>query len=175
MYRLRLLAQPLCALLLLTACGTAPYSDAAQQLEPPPAGSPTTGEPLARPDNRLALDGNLIITIATPKSFTPTDTAYPRTPRAVAFDLLIDNEGTDTYRASRLAVTATSNGAAALQVIDSTQGYTGFVGATDDVLPGQSLRLAVAFAVPTDRAVVRLVVQPDAAGGREITAFEGNV
>jgi hypothetical protein len=170
----RLLAQPLCALLVLTACG-GPYSDAAPQLLPASATSAPAGEPVARNDNRRALGNDLTITISTPKSFTPTDTAYPRTPRAVAFELTIDNDGTGTYRASQLAVTATCNSADALQVIDSTQGYTGFVGATDNVPPGQSLRVVVAFAVPAERAVLRLNVQPDASGGSETTVFEGSV
>jgi hypothetical protein len=168
-----------CTLILAAACAAGPYSDAApdpQRL----SGSQTTsssargGETSTRPGGRHTLTGGLAVTVSAPKAFTPTETASPHAPRAVAFELTIDNEGSDVYRPAQLAVTATSNGVAALQVIDSTQGYTGIVGA-DDLPPGKHLRVAVAFAIPKEPAEVTLRIQPNAADGGGSTLFQGTV
>jgi len=60
-------------------------------------------------------------------------------------DLVIENTGVEVYQPAQLAVTATSNGNAALQVIDSTQGYTGSVSTpTDELPPGQHLLIGSA-------------------------------
>jgi hypothetical protein len=164
-----------CALLLLTGCAGA-YSDAAQHLDSPenPAAATSPGAP-ARNLDRKPLGNGLTITISPPKPFTPTDNAYPETPRAVAFEMTIDNEGATAYRPSRLAVTATCDGATIEQVIDSTQGYAGVVGGTDDVVPGQTMRFAVAFALPNRQVVVRVAVQPDTARDSSVLVFEGAV
>ena len=169
-----------CALVFLAGCGAVPSSDAAPAPQPLSAsasstGSASSGEPAARPSGRRTLGNGLAITVSAPKVFTPTAAAYPRTARAVAFELTIDNLGTDPYRPSQLSVTATSNGAAALQVIDSTQGYTGFLGTDDEVPPGQHIRIPVAFAVPAERAEVDLVVQANATDGGGVTVFHGTV
>jgi len=79
------------------------------------------------------------------------------------------------YRPSQLSVTATSNGTTALQVKDSTQGYHGFLGTTEDLPPGKNLRVTVAFAVPAERSVMRLLVRPDATDGDEVVVYEGTV
>jgi hypothetical protein len=167
-----------CALPLLAACGAGPYSVAAQDVQPLTARSTSTTtshESRAGADNRRELGNGLMITVSAPKAFTPTDAAYPRSPRAVAFELIIDNEGTDGYRPAQLSVTATCNGTAAPQVIDSTQGYTGSVGTTEEVPPGQRVRLAVAFGIPREQTEVALLVQPDALDGGQIRLFEGTV
>jgi hypothetical protein len=165
------LAAGCCGLLLMAACA-GPYSDAAPDVQPLTSRSTSATTPAD--NNRLPLGNGLMITVSAPKTFTPTETAYPRTPRAVAFDLIIDNESTAGYRPSQLAVTATCNGAKALQVIDSTQGYPGSVAATDEVPPGQQVRLAVAFAVPSGRTGLALTVQPNQ-DGPGTTVFEGTV
>lgn len=121
------------------------------------------------------MENGLSVTVSPPKVFTPTDAASPRVPRAVAFDMVIDNEGTAIYRPSQLSVTATAAGATAVQVIDSTQGYTGFVGVDEEVAPGHQVRLAVAFAVPVEPSSFQLVVQPDALDGSRMTVFQGTV
>jgi hypothetical protein len=87
--------------------------------------------------------------------------------------MIIANHGTTMYRPSQLSVTATCNGATALQMKDSTQGYNGLVGATEDLPPGRNLRVTVAFAVPAERAMIRLTVQPDATGGDQVVVYEG--
>jgi hypothetical protein len=167
-----------CALVFLAGCGAVPSSDAAPSPQPLSAhastGSASTGEPAARPSGQRTLGNGLAITVSAPKVFTPTEAAYPRTPRAVAFELTIDNLGTDPYRPSQLSVTATSNGAAALQVIDSTQGYTGIVDA-DTLPPGEHLRVPVAFAIPKERAEVTLRIQPNAEDGGGVVLFQGTV
>ncbi|MFL6144700.1 MAG: hypothetical protein ACJ72N_22905 [Labedaea sp.] len=176
MHRVRLVAAA-SALLLLAGCAR-PVSDATQDLQPLDV-SPTTvavkSEPNSHATERRVFDHGLVVTVSPPRSFTPTDTAYPRSPRAAAFDLLIDNEGAEVYQPSQLSVSATCNGDTALQVIDSTQGYTGLIGATKDVPPGGHLRITVAFAVPPDWAEVALLVQPDAQRGGRVTMYEGGV
>jgi hypothetical protein len=162
-----------CGLLLITACG-APYSDAAQgpdtltRTSVPTRSTETSTKP-------RVLTENLTVTVSPPTSFTPTEAAYPKAQRAVAFELIIMNEGRTTYRPSRLAISALSNGESARQVVDSTQGYTGFVGAIEDVPPGQSVRVVVAFAVPVGRAELQVMVQPDAEEGSRVMVFEGGV
>lgn len=169
------LAAAACALLPLTGCAGA-YSDASHQLAPMsarPASAPDSGQPARSDNQRVVVDG-LAITLLPPKSFTPTASAHPRAPRAVAFDLIIDNESPEDYQPSELSVAAFSNGLPAAQVIDSTQGYTGLVGA-DEVPPGQSLRISVAFAVPADPADVRLLVRPRVLDGGQVTLFDGTL
>lgn len=173
------LAAAACGLLLTVACSAGPVSDAAQQPEPlassetrssarPPTPTPRTG-------NQKLLDNGLTVTFSAPKSFTPTEAATPRAPRAVAFDLIIENGSGTVYRPAQLSITAVVNGENAAQVVDSTQGYTGFVGPTDEVPPGKNVRVAVAFAVPLERADLVLVVQPDTVESRAFTVFEGTV
>jgi hypothetical protein len=168
-----------CALLLSAACSAGPVSDAAQQPDPLTAGStrtfPRTPAPTTRLGNQRLLDNGLSVALSAPKSFTPTDAASPRTSRAVAFDMIIENGSGTVYRPAQLSVIALVNGESAAQVVDSTQGYTGFVGAADEVPPGQNVRVTVAFAVPVTRAELRLLLQPDAVDGRRITVFEGTV
>jgi hypothetical protein len=168
------LTAALCALLLLAGCAAGPYSAASQNLEPLTA-SPSNQPSSSAPGTPHMLDDGLSVTVSAPKSFTPTDAAYPHTPRAVAFDLVVENRGADDYRPAQLTVTATGNGKPALQVIDSTQGYTATLGGTDDELaPGARLRLSVAFAVPDQRAEVMLMIQTSATG-RRFTLFTGAV
>jgi hypothetical protein len=166
-------------LLLSAACGAGPVSGAAQQPDPLTATStrtaPRSPAPTTGMGNQRLLDNGLSVALSAPKSFTPTDAASPRTPRAVAFDMIIENGSGTVYRPAQLSVIALVNGQSAAQVVDSTQGYTGFVGGTDEVPPGQNVRVTVAFAVPPTRADLRLLVQPDASDGRQITVFEGTV
>ena len=129
-----------CALLLSAACTATPVSNAAEQPDPLTArqSSSSVRPPASttRPANQRILDNGLMVTVSAPKSFTPTDAAYPHAPRAVAFDLIIENGSTTVYRPAQLSVTALVDGESAAQVVDSTQGYTGFFGATDEVPPG---------------------------------------
>lgn len=167
-----------CALLLSASCSAGPYSDAAQ-LDPltsqRSSTAPRTSPSPSRLANQRLLDNGLTVTISAPKTFTPTDAAFPHSPRAVAFDMIIENGSETVYRPAQLAVNALVDGESAAQVVDSTQGYTGFYGATDEVPPGQNVRVVVAFAVPVKRTDLRLVVQPDSVEGSMVTVFEGTV
>jgi hypothetical protein len=170
------LAVAACAMLLLgtllSACAVGGYAGAAQEIQPLSASS-SPGPTSSSPATRMLADG-LTITVSPPREFTPTSAASPQSPRAVAFDLVVRNDGTDAYHPAELAVTAIANRSAALQVIDSTQGYTGFAGATRDVAPGETIHLSVAFAVPAQRSEFRLMVQPDSQNS-VVTLFEGAV
>ena len=180
MNRVRLAAAA-CALLFVAGCDADAVTGSGQQLDSLTASS--SGAPAARPatpsSTRLAnqrlFDNGLSVTVSAPKSFTPTDAALPRSPRAIAFDLIIENGSGRVYRPARLSILATVDDKAAPQLVDSTQGYTGFVGTVDEVAPGQSVRVTVAFAVPTERAHLQLSVQPDAADSQRLTVYEGTV
>ncbi|GLZ41048.1 hypothetical protein [Actinokineospora sp. NBRC 105648] len=169
------LAGALCALLVvLTGCGGGPaYTASADQ----PAPS-TASEELAqsgvppRSGERRPLGNGLTITLSAPKSFVPADSAYPEAVRAIGFEMTVVNNGTSAYRPTLLSLSAMANGAKTQQVIDSTQGYSGVVGAAD-VPPGRSTRFSVAFAVPEEKAEVQVSAQPDPAGATMVTVFDG--
>jgi hypothetical protein len=165
------LAAAACALLLTAAC-SGPYSDAA---EAPLAvrSSTSSSSSSSATANQQVLDGDLTITVSPPRPFTPTNAASPRADRAVGFELIIGNQGKTAYRPAELSITAACDGANVRQLVDSTQGYTGFVSSTDEVAPGKTVRVVVAFAVPREQANLRLMVQPDATEGSRVTVFEG--
>jgi hypothetical protein len=167
------LAAAACALLLTAAC-SGPYSDAAQT---PLAvrSSTSSSASSAAADQKKVLEGDLTVTVSAPRTFTPTDAASPRADRAVGFELIIGNEGETAYRPSELSITVACNGANARQLVDSTQGYTGFVSSTDEIAPGKTVRVVVAFAVPREPANVRLMVRPGTTGGGRVTVYEGTV
>lgn len=102
------------------------------------------------------------VVISAPKSFHPSGSAYPRSNRAVAFEIAIRNDGDQPYRLSELSVSAMVDGAAAKQMVDSTQGYSGIVDADKDVKPGRDARVTLAFAVPDETVPLRLTVRPTA-------------
>jgi hypothetical protein len=115
---------------------------------------------------RRSVAGGLVVEVSGPKTITPSDTAYPKSKRAVAFEITIDNEGTDVFHTDDLLVTATANGHTAAQVADSTQGYTGTSDIPAQLAPGKSAHVTIAFAAPTESAAVELRVQAeDEAGG----------
>lgn len=170
------LAVAACVLLVVTACGVGHSSSDDVSLSVRTA-SPTAAA--ERSDYRSSeqagtpLGNGVTLIVSAPRSFTPTDTAYPRAARAVAFDMVIENGGNSVYRPAQLSFVATVDGVAAEQVIDSTQGYTGVVGAIDEVLPNQDLRFAVAFGVPVEPCVVRVEVRPDTVSTAAIPIYDG--
>lgn len=171
-----------CVLLALTAgCGVdAMNSASATGL----SRTPTTtmrGEPAAKVTDgpakfgdRLPAGESLVVGVSAPKSFVPSETAYPHAPRAVAFEISIENQGTRPYRPSQLMIKAvTADGRTAVQVVDTPQGYTGVAGTGADVPPGKSVRLTIAFAVPADQVDLRVMVQPDASVAAMLAEFAG--
>ena len=170
------LAVAACVLLVLTACGANPSSDGSRPSirSAAPTAAAERSDYLVK-GARKSLGDDITLTVSAPKSFTPTDTAYPRTGRAVAFEMVIDNRSATIYRPAQLSFVATADGVAADQVIDSTQGYTGVVGATDEVLPDQTVRFAVAFGVPDQPCVVRVAVRPGSDSANAIPIYDGTV
>jgi hypothetical protein len=173
------LAVAACVLLVLTACGAGHAVDGddsvRQSLDTP---SPTVAAEradLAADELVRSLGEGITLTVSAPTSFTPTDTAYPRAARAVAFDLVIDNGSDTVYRPAQLSFVATADGVATDQVIDSTQGYTGVVGAIDEVLPSETLRFAIAFGVPSKPCVVRVAVRAASSAASAIPIFDGTI
>ncbi len=174
------LAVAACVLLVLTACGAGRAADNVEQAlqTPDPTAAAersdygTTGP--SGPTTKALGDG-ITLTVSAPTSFTPTDTAYPRADRAVAFAMEVENKSGTIYRPAQLSFVATADGVGIDQVIDSTQGYTGVVGAIDEVLPSQTLRFAVAFGVPPEQCVVRVAVRPQSSAANAIPIFDGTV
>ncbi|OZM74175.1 hypothetical protein CFN78_06200 [Amycolatopsis antarctica] len=157
------------ALLVLTACGA---TEASEGPTPGIAGRPVAG---AAPAGSTAdptgltfgseyrFASGLTVRISTPKSFRPSDTAYPRSDRAVAVEVSLYNEGARSFRLSNLTAVARIDGAPAKQVVDPTQGFNGVVNADTDLPQGRNVRLMLAFAVPARPAELTLSVQPDGA------------
>lgn len=170
------LAVAACVLLVLVGCGIGHSSEVGA---PARSASPTAAaersEYRATDNAHKPLGDGVVLTISRPTSFTPTDTAYPRAARAVAFELTIDNGSALAYRPASLAFTATVDGAPTEQVIDSTQGYTGTSGATEEVAPDTSLRIAVAFAAPDRPCRMRVAVRQKATDTTSVLLYDGTV
>ncbi|MPZ83663.1 MAG: hypothetical protein GEV28_26030 [Actinophytocola sp.] len=170
------LAVAACALLVLVGCGIGHSTEAVQSK---PTSTPTAAaersDYRASDGMRKSLGDGVLLTVSPPKSFTPTDTAYPRVPRAVAFEMVVDNGSTVPFRPAQLTFVALVEGRQAEQVIDSTQGYIGVSGTTDEVPPDESLRFAVAFAVPEHTCAVQVSVRPDGADSVAIGLYDGAV
>jgi hypothetical protein len=173
------LAVAACVLLVLTACGAGHAADnddgARQSLGAPAPTAAAERADLASGGLVRSLGEGITLTVSAPTSFTPTDTAYPRAARAVAFELMIDNGSDAVYRPAQLSFVATADGVETDQVIDSTQGYTGVVGAIDEVLPSKTLRFAIAFRVPGKPCTVRVAVRPASSASSAIPIFDGTV
>lgn len=170
------LAVAACALLVLVGCGighSAQTSSASQQAIPTAAAERSDIQ--GADGLRKAIGHGVVLTMSAPKSFTPTDTALPQAPRAVAFEMTVDNDSPVTYRPAGLSFTATINGVPTEQVIDSTQGYNGPSGATEEVAPNGSLRIAVAFAISEDHSRLRVTVRSDAEGVTPVLLYDGIV
>jgi hypothetical protein len=171
------LAVAACVLLVLAACGTSRATEEARQSldDPPLTAAAERSDYLAKGGITRSIGEDITLSVSTPTSFTPTDEAYPQAARAVAFELVIQNEGDVVYRPAQLSFSATADGIATDLLVDSTQGYTGVTGAMDEVLPSQSLRFAVAFGVPDRPCTVRVAVRPESAATSSIPIFDGLV
>jgi hypothetical protein len=171
------LAVAACVLLVLAACASSRTAgESRQALETPAVGAAAErSDHLAKGGLTLSIRDDLTLSVSAPTSFTPTEEAYPKAVRAVAFELVLDNRGDTIYRPAQLSFVATVDGVPADQVIDSTQGYSGVTGTADEVLPSQSLRFSVAFGVPGQPCVVRVAVRPEATADSAIPIFDGTV
>jgi hypothetical protein len=171
------LAVAACALLVLVGCGIGHSSEVEQpeRTATPTAAAAERSDYLTSDGARKSIGDGVVLTISPPKSFTPSDTSYPRTTRAIAFELTVDNGSAVAYRPARLSFSATVDGTATEQVIDSTQGYPGPPSATDEVASGESLRVALAFAAGERPCRMRVDVRPDATAGTPILLYDGTV
>ncbi len=165
-------------LLLLTACGAGHAADdgnVRQSLQAPDPSAAAERSDLSSGEHVRSLGEGITRSVSEPTSFTPTATAYPRAARAVAFDLVIDNGSDTVYRPAQLSFVATADGVSTDQVIDSTQGYTGVVGAIEEVQPDKTLRFAIAFEVPSKPCTVRVAVRAASSAASAIPIFDGTV
>jgi hypothetical protein len=171
------LAVAACVLLVLAACTTArPLHESRQSLDaPPPSAAAERSEYLAKDGVTRKIGDDVTLSVSAPTSFTPTEEAYPRAPRAVAFELVIDNRGDTVYRTAQLSFVATADGQPANQVIDSTQGYSGVTSTEDEVLPRQTVRFSIAFGVAAQPCAVRVAVRPGSDAVSAIPVFDGTI
>ncbi|MFI9006704.1 hypothetical protein ACIGNX_05660 [Actinosynnema sp. NPDC053489] len=115
----------------------------------------------------------MAITVSAPASLKPSDTSFPRSPRAAVFTLTVVNGTQAAYRTSQLSVRASVDGTPVAEVRDSVQGLNGVGPAGNDVAPGAETVLTMAFAVPAEPVRLRLVVEPNGANQGPSATFEG--
>lgn len=163
-------AVAVCALLALTSCGDGTAGPAAHGGGALPPGTPEVTRAPATPSpvrhgaqfgSEHRFDSGLTVDASTPKTFTPGETAYPDTDRAVSVTVTVRNDSGTPYQLSRLTVRALAEGERAPQLYDPAQGYTGIVDAGRDVSPGDRVELAFAFAAPSAMRSLELTVRPD--------------
>jgi hypothetical protein len=160
-------------LCLAVACGVPSAKDGTAALgAASPAGAGNSASQAGH-DLKFGADhqfaNGVTISVGSPKSFQPSDSAYPASPRGAAFDVQLTNDGATTYKLSGLTVTATSAGVPVKQVVDTTQGFTGITDAGKDVPPGRSVHVTLAFAVPQEQAQLRLQIRPSATEPAAVT------
>jgi hypothetical protein len=169
------LAVAACVLLVLTACGARPATDEARDSLPTPAQAAEGADYLTRDGVTRSLGEGVTLSVSAPTPFTPTEEAYPKATRAVAFELVIHNKGDIAYRPAQLAIDATVDGLSTNQVVDSTQGYSGLTSSSDEVLPNQSFRFSVAFAISDEPCDVRVTVRSTSTATSAVPVFDGTV
>ncbi len=149
---------------LAVSCGVPVAENGTAVMGGSPAGAaaaPAGNDLVFGSEHRFAT--GVTISVAAPRSFKPSATAYPSSPRGAAFDIEVVNDGVDTFKLSGLAVTAaTMAGTTVKQVVDTTQGINGIDDAGKDLAPGRSVHVTVAFAVPQPQTKLRLQVRPSA-------------
>jgi len=163
-----------CLATLLAGCGAA----AEPQLSVVASdANPTVGQ-MARTleaafGDRRTWPNGLAITLSQPRSTKLSSTAYPQAARAAVFELTVENGTSSTYRPSQLALKATLAGQPAQEVVDPAQGLGGYVAAQEDLAPGKSVQLTVAFAMPEQPTALRILVLPDVVDAVPAVAFAG--
>jgi hypothetical protein len=163
-----------CLAALLAGCGTAGGTQlSAVESSADPTLSPAGSTLSAAFGDRRTWPSGLAITLSLPRSLTPSSTAYPHAARAAVFDMTIENDTPTPYKPSQLALKATIGGQPAQEVVDPASGLAGSVAAEEDLAPGKSLRLTMAFAMPAPPADLRILVQPDVADSVPAVAFAG--
>ncbi|MPY78333.1 MAG: hypothetical protein GEV04_07525 [Actinophytocola sp.] len=156
-----------CALLVgvvtgVTACESAAEGDATGDSTSahPSSIGPTPGTNEQAFGDQFTFGNGLSITVSRPTSFTPSKTAYPEAPRAVAFEIVIDNGTEWAYYLSDLSITAWVGGEESPELIDTTQGYNGIVDISTEVPVASKTRMTLAYAAERDTDMVRLRIRP---------------
>ena len=159
---------------LLAGCGAAanPQLSAVASNANPAVSQAARSLDAAFGDRRTWPNG-LAITISQPRSLKPSSTAYPQAARAAVFELTVENGTSSTYKPSQLALKATIDSQPTQEVVDPAQGLGGYVAAQEDLAPGKSVQLTVAFAMPQQPADLRILVLPDVIDSVPAVAFAG--
>ncbi len=144
-----------------TACESA-EGDAAENASQatPPSHGPRPGTGEHEFGNRFTFLNGLSVTVSPPKSFTPSKTAYPEAPRAVAFEIVIQNGTEWPYHLSDLSITTWVGGEESPELIDTTQGYNGIVDISAEVPVSRKTRMTLAYAADRREDDVRLKIRP---------------
>lgn len=163
-----------CLTALLAGCGAATGT----QLSAVQSNTNPTVNQAVRPldasfGDRRTWPNGLAVTISQPRSIKPSATAYPQAARAAVFELTVENDTATTYKPSQLALKATIGGNPTQEVVDPAQGLGGYVAAQEDLAPGRSVQLTVAFSMPQQPADLRILVQPDVVDAVPAVAFAG--
>ncbi|MQA11170.1 MAG: hypothetical protein GEU98_21950 [Pseudonocardiaceae bacterium] len=116
----------------------------------------------------------LTVTVSQPKEFQPSVTAYPRSARAVSFEITVDNSRAANYQLSNMSITLTADGQPMKQVVDTTQGYNGMGSSGNDIAAGRNVQLSLAFTVPVEAVELEMTVQPDTSRVGAPMTFTGN-
>ncbi|AHH94638.1 hypothetical protein GCM10010174_54140 [Kutzneria viridogrisea] len=170
-----------CAAALLTGCAataTTQLSAVESSETPLVAGRQSSAAPHAAGmysafGEQHTWNSGLVVTISAPRSIKPSGSAYPQAARAAVFELTIDNGTASPYKPSQLTVRALLGNSATQEVVDTAQGLNGFVAAAQDIPPGKSAKLTLAFAMPKQPTSLRVVVQPDVSGAAPSASFQG--
>lgn len=162
-----------CLTALLAGCGTTTAQLSAVESDTAPTVSQAARALDATFGDRRTWPNGLAVTISPPRSLKPSSTAYPQAARAAVFELTVENGTSTTYKPSQLALKATIGTSPTQEVVDPAQGLGGYVAAQEDLAPGRSVRLTVAFAMPAQAADLRILVQPDVVDAVPAAAFAG--
>ncbi|MDV6011824.1 hypothetical protein [Haloechinothrix sp. LS1_15] len=108
---------------------------------------------------RAEFDNDVTVHVSTPQPFVPSDSAFPDSDAALAFEISVRNEGDTPYRLSQLAVSASADGAPLRELVDPKHGYAGIPAADRDVTAGRSARFTLAFVAPDEAGTATLSVQ----------------
>ncbi len=103
----------------------------------------------------------LSVTVSEPRSFTPSEAAYPSAERAVSFGVWIRNESERPYRLSGMSIAVAVNGEPAQEIVDPAHGFNGIAGADTDVATARDVMVTLAFAISLEADTVTLDLQPE--------------
>ena len=151
-----------CLLLVVGGCATPRASGGAATGNTSTEAQPgsETGAPASRFGSMHRFDSGLVVTVSKPTSFQPSDSAYPSTEHAIAFQVTVRNETSQRYRLSNMSVTVIADQQEAKRLTDPTQGYTGLVSSAKGLPTDYEKQVDLAFAVQTKSSQLKFVLSP---------------